>query len=191
MSTVTPVIFETTGSGERAYDVFSRLMKDRKIWLGGPIDDDTGNIICAQLLYLDAEDAHRPIEIYINSPGGLCSAFFAMYDIMQVIKAPVHTKVVGQACSAAAMLLLAGTNGERSALPNADIMIHQPSGGAVGTAAEIEIATRQMLKTRKKLIDIASHHTGKPASTIERDMSKDYYMTPSEALTYGIIDKIG
>ena len=183
-----PTVIEKTHHGERAYDIYSRLLKDRIIFLGGPVEDYSANLIVAQLLFLEAEDPKKDISMYINSPGGSVTAAMAMLDTMNHIKPDVATLCIGMAASAGAALLAAGAKGKRSALPNAEIMIHQPSGGAYGQATDIEITAKQILKTRERLNKILSKDTGKPLATIEKDVERDYWMTAEEAKRYGVVD---
>lgn len=185
-----PTVIETTNRGERAYDIYSRLLKDRIIMLGSAIDDNVANAIVSQLLFLEAEDPEKDIYLYINSPGGSVTAGMAIYDTMQFIKPDVQTIYIGMAASMGSFLLTAGTKGKRFALPNAEIMIHQPLGGAQGQATEIEIAAKHILKTREKLNRILSERTGQPIEVIEKDTDRDNYMSAERALEYGIIDKI-
>jgi ATP-dependent Clp protease, protease subunit len=190
MSILIPTVIEKTNFGERAYDIYSRLLKERIIFLGGPIDDHVANIIVAQLLFLQSEDANKDIQLYINSPGGSVTAALAMLDTMNHIKPDVSTVCVGIAASAGALLLSAGKKGKRFALPNAEIMIHQPWGGAEGRASDIEITAKQIIKTRQKLNEILAKNTGQPISRIEKDVDRDYFMEADEAKKYGIIDKV-
>jgi ATP-dependent Clp protease protease subunit len=185
-----PMVVEQGARGERAYDIYSRLLKERIIFVGDMIDDVTANIIIAQLLFLEAEDATKPAYMYINSPGGVVTAGLAIYDTMQYIKTPVHTICIGQAASFGAVLLAAGKKGQRFALPNARIMIHQPLGGAQGQATDIEIQTKEILRIKKLLNDILAKHTGQPLSKIEHDSDRDFFMDPAEAVKYGIIDEV-
>ncbi len=185
-----PYIIERSSRGERTYDIFSRLLMDRIVFLGAPINDDVANIIIAQLLYLDADNPERDIYLYINSPGGIVSSGMAIYDTMQFLRAPVNTICMGMAASMAAFLLAAGTQGKRAALPHARIMIHQPSGGAQGSAADIEIQAREILYLRSKLNELYARHTGKPVEQIEKDMDRDRFMSAEEAVEYGLIDKV-
>ncbi|HIX42749.1 Clp protease [Kurthia sp. 3B1D] len=185
-----PTVIETTNRGERAYDIYSRLLKDRIIMLGSAIDDNVANAIVSQLLFLEAEDPEKDIYLYINSPGGSVTAGMAIYDTMQFIKPDVQTICIGMAASMGSFLLTAGTKGKRFALPNAEIMIHQPLGGAQGQATEIEIAAKHILKTREKLNRILAERTGQPIEVIEKDTDRDNYMSAERALEYGIIDKI-
>jgi ATP-dependent Clp protease, protease subunit len=187
---VIPMVIEQSGRGERAYDIYSRLLKERIIFIGSPIDDEGSNLIIAQLLFLDAEDSEKDINIYINSPGGVVSAGLAVYDTMQYIKSPITTICIGQAASFGAILLGAGSKGRRYALPNARIMIHQPLGGAQGQATDIEIQTKEILRMKKLLNEILAKHTGQALAKIEKDSDRDYYMSAQEALSYGLIDEI-
>ncbi|GEK35654.1 ATP-dependent Clp endopeptidase proteolytic subunit ClpP [Kurthia sibirica] len=185
-----PTVIETTNRGERAYDIYSRLLKDRIIMLGSAIDDNVANAIVSQLLFLEAEDPEKDIFLYINSPGGSVTAGMAIYDTMQFIKPDVQTMCMGMAASMGSFLLTAGAKGKRFALPNAEIMIHQPLGGAQGQATEIEIAARHILKTREKLNKILAERTGQPVEVIEKDTDRDNFMTAEQAVEYGLIDKI-
>lgn len=185
-----PTVIEQSSRGERAYDIYSRLLKDRIIMLSGGIDDNVSNSVIAQLLFLDAQDPEKDIYIYINSPGGSVSAGLAIFDTMNFIKADVQTIAMGMAASMGSFLLTAGTKGKRFALPNAEIMIHQPLGGAQGQATEIEIAARHILQTRARLNAILSERTGQPIEVIERDTDRDNYMTAEQAKEYGIIDEV-
>ena len=185
-----PTVIEQSSRGERAYDIYSRLLKDRIIMVSGPIHDDMANAIIAQLLFLDAQDPEKDIYMYINSPGGSVTAGLAIYDTMNFIKADVQTIAMGLAASMGSFLLTAGTKGKRYALPNAEILIHQPLGGAQGQATEIEIVARQILKTRERLNAILAKQTGQKIKTIEKDTDRDNYMTAQEALDYGLIDAI-
>ncbi|HJU90870.1 MAG TPA: ATP-dependent Clp endopeptidase proteolytic subunit ClpP [Gemmatimonadaceae bacterium] len=191
MSTIyPPYVIERSSRGERTYDIFSRLLMDRIVFLGTPITDDVANIIIAQLLFLEADNAERDVHLYINSPGGSVSAGMAIYDTMQYMKAPLRTTCMGLAASMGAFLLAAGTQGKRSALPHARIMIHQPSGGAQGTAADIEIQAREILYLRAKMNELFAKHTGRPVEQIERDVDRDRFMSAEEAKAYGIIDAV-
>lgn len=185
-----PFVIEQTGRIERQYDIYSRLLKDRIIFLGTAIDDDVSNVIVAQLLFLEAEDAARDIFLYINSPGGIISAGLAIYDTMQYITPDVATICMGQAASMAAVLLAAGAKGKRSGLPNSRVMIHQPSGGSQGQASTIEIYTREILKLKDKLNTVLAHHTGQPVKKVAKDTDRDYFMSAEEAKEYGIIDRV-
>lgn len=185
-----PTVIEQSSRGERAYDIYSRLLKDRIIMLSGPVTDDLANSIISQLLFLDAQDSEKDIYLYINSPGGSVTAGLAIYDTMNFVKADVQTIVMGMAASMGSFLLTAGTIGKRFALPNAEIMIHQPLGGAQGQATEIEIAARHILKTRERLNKILAERTGQPIEVIEKDTDRDNFMTAQEAKDYGLIDEI-
>lgn len=185
-----PTVLEKTSQGERAYDIYSRLLKDRIIFLGSPIDDAVANTVIAQLLFLDNEDNKTDIKIYINSPGGSVSAGLAIYDTMQHVKADVSTICVGLAASMGAVILAGGAKGKRLALPNAEIMIHQVMGGAEGQATDIKIRAEHILKVKSKLDKILTKHTNRTLSQIEKDTDRDYYMSPEEAQQYGLIDKI-
>ena len=185
-----PIVVEQTGRGERAYDIYSRLLKDRIIFIGTPIDDYIANLVVAQMIFLEGEDPDRDINLYIHSPGGLVTAGLAIYDTMQFVKCPVSTLCLGLAASMGAVLLTAGATGKRYCLPNAKVMIHQPLGGAQGQASDIEIATREMLKTREQLNTILAKHTGKPIETIVKDTDRNYWMTAEEAKSYGLVDEI-
>jgi ATP-dependent Clp protease protease subunit len=185
-----PYVIERSSRGERTYDIFSRLLMDRIIFLGTPINDDVANIIIAQLLFLEADNPERDIHPYINSPGGSVSAGMAIYDTMQFMNAPVRTTCMGLAASMGAFLLAAGRDGKRSALPHSRIMIHQPSGGAQGTAADIEIQAREILYLRQKMNELFAKHTGRAVEQIERDVDRDRFMSADEAKAYGIIDNV-
>lgn len=185
-----PYIIERSPRGERTYDIFSRLLMDRIVFLGAAINDDVANIIIAQLLFLDADNPEKDIYMYINSPGGHVHSGIAIYDTMQHLRAPVNTICMGMAASMGAFLLATGAKGKRAALPHARIMIHQPSGGSQGTAADIEIAAREILHTRSLMNKLFSQHTGQPMEVIERDSDRDRYMSAEEAKAYGIIDQI-
>jgi ATP-dependent Clp protease protease subunit len=186
----TPYVIERSSRGERTYDVFSRLLMDRIIFLGTPINDDVANVVIAQLLFLEADNPERDIHIYINSPGGSVSAGMAIYDTMQFLKSPVNTNCMGLAASMGSFLLAAGRPGKRSALPHARIMIHQPSGGTQGSASDIEIQAREILYLRSKMNELFSKHTGRPVEQIERDMDRDRFMSAEEARDYGLIDNV-
>jgi ATP-dependent Clp protease, protease subunit len=190
MSIYPPYVIERTSRGERSYDIFSRLLMDRIVFLGSGIDDNVANIIVAQLLFLDADDPERDIFMYINSPGGSVYAGMAIYDTMQHLRAPVSTFCVGMAASMGAILLTAGAEGKRHALPNSRIMIHQPSGGSRGTAADIEIAAKEVLFIRENMNQILAKHTGQDVNRIMEDIDRDRYMSPVEAVEYGLIDKV-
>lgn len=185
-----PIVIETTGRTERAYDIYSRLLKDRIILLGSSVDDHVASLICAQLLFLESEDPDKEIYMYINSPGGVVTAGLAIYDTMQYISAPVATLCLGQAASMAALLLAAGAPGMRFALPNARILIHQPMGGFSGQATDIDIHAREILRLKESLNGILAKHTGAPLEKIAQDTDRDYFMGPAEAKEYGIIDRI-
>ena len=185
-----PYIIERSSRGERTYDIFSRLLMDRIVFLGAPINDDVANIIIAQLLFLEADNPERDIYLYLNSPGGIVSSGMAIYDTIQFLRAPVNTICMGMAASMAAFLLAAGSKGKRSALPHARIMIHQPSGGTQGTASDIEIQAREILYLRSKLNELYSKHTGRTVESIEKDMDRDRFMSAEEAVEYGLIDKV-
>lgn len=185
-----PYVIEQTNHGERSYDIYSRLLKDRIIFLGEEVNDVTASLVVAQLLFLAAEDPDKDINLYINSPGGVVTAGMAIYDTMQYIKPDVSTICIGMAASMGAFLLSGGQKGKRYALPNAEIMIHQPSGGAKGQATDIKIVAENILRTKKKLNEILAHNTGKPYEQIEIDTERDNYMTAQEALQYGIIDSV-
>ena len=184
------MVIESTNRGERAYDIYSRLLKDRIIFLGAPIDDVFSNLIIAQLLFLEAEDPEKDINLYINSPGGSVTAGLGIYDTMQYVKPPITTICLGQAASMGALLLAAGTKGKRYALPNARVMIHQPMGGFQGQATEIDIHAREILKIRERLNQIFSEHTGQPLEKISQDTERDYFMSGTEAKDYGLIDEV-
>jgi ATP-dependent Clp protease protease subunit len=185
-----PMVVEQTGRGERAYDIYSRLLKDRIIFMGTAIDDDISNLIIAQMLFLQSEDAEKDISLYINSPGGSVTAGLAIYDTIQFLKCDVATYCVGQAASMGAMLLAAGAAGKRYALPNARIMIHQPWGGAQGQAVDVSIHAREILRLRERLNAILATHTGKSPETIEKDTDRDNFMSADEAKSYGIVDEV-
>lgn len=189
-SMLVPMVVEKSQFGERAYDIYSRLLKERIIFLGGAIDDDTANLVIAQLLFLESEDAKKDISLYINSPGGSVTATLAMVDTMNHVKPAVSTVCVGMAASGAAILLSAGEKGKRFALPNAEVMIHQPHGGAEGQATDIEITAKQILKLRANLNRILAKNSGQPLAKIEKDVERDFFMTAIEAKKYGIVDKV-
>ncbi len=190
MSMLIPMVVEHTNRGERAYDIYSRLLKDRIVFLGSEINDPVANLVIAQLLFLEAEDPEKDIHIYINSPGGSITAGMAIFDTMSYIKADVQTICVGLAASMAAFLLAAGTKGKRFALPNSEIMIHQPMGGAQGQAVDIEIHAKRIIKIRDRMNHILSEVTNKPLTTIEKDTDRDFFMSAEESRKYGIIDKV-
>jgi len=185
-----PMVVEQTGRGERAYDIYSRLLKDRIIFLGGGIDDHVANLVIAQMLFLESEDPEKDIYLYINSPGGVVTAGMAIYDTMQYVKAPVSTICVGQAASMGAVLLASGAKGKRFALPNARIMIHQPMGGFQGQASDISIHAQEILRMREKLNSVLADHTGQKLDTIAKDTDRDFFMDSDAAVQYGIIDDI-
>ena len=185
-----PYVIERSSRGERTYDIFSRLLMDRIIFLGTPINDDVANIVIAQLLFLESDNPERDIHVYINSPGGSVSAGLAIYDTIQFLKSPVNTTCMGLAASMGAFLLAAGRPGKRNALPHSRIMIHQPSGGAQGTAADIEVQAKEILYLRAKMNELMSKHTGRPVEQIERDIERDKFMSAEEAKAYGLIDNI-
>lgn len=187
---LTPIVIETTSKGERAYDIYSRLLKDRIILLGSEINDYVANAIIAQMLFLEAEDPEKDIFLYINSPGGIVTSGLAIYDTMQFIKCDVSTICIGQAASMGAILLAAGTKGKRYALPNARIMLHQPLGGFSGQASEVEIHAKEIIRMKENLNEILSKHTGQSIKKIRKDTDRDFFMSSKEALDYGIIDKI-
>jgi ATP-dependent Clp protease protease subunit len=185
-----PMVVEKTSSGERAYDIYSRLLKDRIIFIGSPIDDDVANAVIAQLLFLESQNAKEDIKMYINSPGGVVTAAMAIYDTMQYVKPEVQTICLGMAASAAALLLAAGKKGKRMILPNGEVMIHQVLGGTQGQATDIDIHARHILKTRDRLNQILVKHTGQKLAKIEKDTERDYFMSAEEAKKYGIVDKV-
>jgi ATP-dependent Clp protease, protease subunit len=185
-----PYVIEQTHRGERSYDIYSRLLKDRIVFIGTAIDDDVANVVTAQLLFLESEDPEKDVSIYINSPGGSVTAGLAIYDTMQYVKAPVSTICLGQAASMAAVLIAAGAKGKRFAVPNARIMIHQLSGGFSGQASDIEIQAREALRLKKTLDEILSRHTGQPIERISKDTDRDYFMSAHEAKDYGLIDEV-
>lgn len=185
-----PMVVEQTSRGERAYDIFSRLLKDRIIFIGTPIDDSGANLVIAQLLFLEAEDPDKDIHLYINSPGGSVTASLAIYDTMQFVKPAIETICMGQAASGAALLLAAGTKGKRMALPHSRIMIHQPYGGVQGQAADIQIQAKEILRMREELNRIFANHTGQPLERVEKDSDRDFFMSPEEAKEYGLVDEV-
>jgi len=187
---VVPMVVEQSTRGERAYDIYSRLLKERIIFVGSPLDDDVSNIIIAQLLFLEAEDASKDAYMYVNCPGGVVTAGLAIYDTMQYIKTPVSTICIGQAASMGALLLGSGAKGKRYALPNSRIMIHQPLGGAQGQATDIEIQTKEILRVKKVINGILAKHTEQPITKIEKDTDRDFFMTPDQAVEYGLIDEV-
>ena len=190
MTSLIPFVIEQTSRGERSYDIFSRLLKDRVIFLGGPIDDDTANVVIAQILFLESEDPDKDIYLYINSPGGSVTAGLAIYDTMQYVKPDISTICIGQAASMAAVLLCAGTKGKRLSLPNSRILLHQPIGGVHGQATDIEIHAREIVKLKGVINRIIAKHTGMDISKVEKDTERDYFMSAEEALAYRIIDSI-
>lgn len=190
MSYLVPMVIETTGRGERAYDIYSRLLKDRIVFVGTPIDDLVANMIIAQMLFLNMEDATKDINVYINSPGGSVTAGLAIYDTMQFVKCDVATYCIGQAASMGAVLLAAGTKGKRYALPNARVMIHQPWGGAQGTASDIHIQAQEILKLKGQINKILVHHSGQPLERIEKDSDRDFFMSAQESKDYGLVDNV-
>jgi ATP-dependent Clp protease protease subunit len=187
---VIPMVVETSGRGERAYDIYSLLLKERIVFLGTPIDDQVANLIVAQFLYLNHEDPEREIQMYINSPGGQIYAGLAIYDTMQMISNPISTVAVGMTASFGTLLLTAGTKGRRYALPNATIHMHQPLGGAQGQATDIEIAAKQIIRLKGLLNSVMSRHTGQPLEVIERDTDRDFYMNATQAVDYGLVDQV-
>lgn len=189
-SYLVPMVVEQTSRGERSYDIYSRLMQDRIVLLGGEVNDDSANLIVAQLLFLQAQDAKKPVSMYINSPGGSVTAGLAIYDTMQFISSPVHTYCIGQAASMGAVLLTAGEKGHRFALPNARIMIHQPWGGAEGKASDIEITCQEILRLKQKLNEILAAHSGQPMEQVVRDTDRDHFMGAEEARAWGLIDQV-
>jgi len=185
-----PMVIESSGRGERAYDIYSLLLKERIVFVGTPINDQVSNLIVAQLLYLNREDPEAPIQMYINSPGGQIYAGLAIYDTMQMVPNPISTVAVGLTASFGTVLLTAGTKGQRYALPHATVHMHQPLGGAQGQASDIEIQAKEILRLRARLNEILAHHTGQTLETIERDTERDYYMSAQEAAEYGLVDKV-
>lgn len=185
-----PYVIEQSQRGERAFDIYSRLLRDRIVFIGSPIDDDAANLVIAQLLFLEAEDPEKDVNLYINSPGGSITAGLAIYDTMQYVRPDLVTICLGQAASMAAWLLAAGTKGKRMALPNSRIMIHQPIGGIHGQASDIDIHAREILKVRERMNEILAHHTGKPLDVIAKDTERDYHMSGEEAKAYGVIDRV-
>ena len=188
--TLVPIVVEQTARGERSYDIYSRLLKDRIVFIGNPVDDDIANLVIAQLLFLEAEDPDKDVNIYINSPGGLVTAGMAIYDTMQFIKPKVATVCIGQAASMAAVLLAGGAHGKRTALPNARILIHQPMGGTRGQATDIKIQAEEILRMREELNKLLARHTGQTLERIAGDTERDYFMSAEQAKTYGIIDQV-
>ena len=185
-----PMVVESTGRGERAYDIFSRLLKERIVFIGTPIDDTIASLVVAQLIFLESEDPDKDIHLYINSPGGSVTSGLAIYDTMQYIRPEISTICIGMAASMAAVLLAGGQKGKRTALPNARVMIHQPWGGVQGTASDIRIQAEEILKTKKRINEILAHHSGKAVDQVERDTDRDNYMSTEEAKDYGLIDNI-
>ncbi len=190
MNTLVPMVVETTNRGERSYDIYSRLLKERIIFLTGGVDDYVSSLVCAQLLFLESENPNKDIAFYINSPGGIVSSGLAIYDTMRYIRPDVSTVCIGQAMSMGSLLLCAGTKGKRYALPNARVMVHQPSGGAQGQATDIEIQAKEILKLRERLNEIYVDHTGQPLDVIEDALDRDRFMNPNEALEFGLIDEV-
>jgi len=185
-----PTVIEKTHSGERAYDIYSRLLKERIIFIGGPINDDVANLVIAQLLFLESQDSKKDIKLYINSPGGMVTSSLAIYDTLQYVKCDVSTICTGLAASAAALLLTAGTKGKRFVLPNSEAMLHQVMGGVQGQASEIAISAQHILKLKKRINKIISHHTGQGLAKVEKDTDRDFYLTAQEAVNYGLVDKV-
>ncbi len=190
MSYLVPMVVEQTGRGERAYDIYSRLLKDRIVFVGAPVDDQMANLVVAQLLFLQAEDPDKEVSIYINSPGGSVTAGLAIYDTVQHIKPPVSTICVGLAASIAAVILAGGTTGRRFCLPNAKTLIHQPLGGVQGQATEVQIMAKEILRTKERINNLLAKHTGQPLDRIERDTERDYWMSAEESKVYGLVDDI-
>jgi ATP-dependent Clp protease protease subunit len=190
MNQLVPIVVESTGRGERAYDIYSRLLKERIVFIGTPIDDNIASLIIAQLLFLESEDPDKDINIYINSPGGSVSAGLAIYDTMQYIRPDISTICIGMAASMAAVLLAGGTKGKRQTLPNSRIMIHQPWGGVQGTATDISIQAEEILRMKKRINEILAHHSGKPVEQVEKDTDRDYYLSSEEAKAYGLVDNM-
>jgi len=188
--TLIPMVVEQTGRAERAYDIYSRLLKDRIVFIGTPIDDNIANLIIAQLLFLQMEDSDKDINVYINSPGGHVTSGLAVYDTMQFVKPDVNTYCIGQAASMGALLLAGGTKGKRYALPNARIMIHQPWGGTQGTASDIHIQAKEILRVRERINKLLVNHTGQSLEKVEKDTDRDYFMTADEAMKYGLVDNV-
>ena len=189
-SYLVPIVVEQTGRGERSYDIYSRLLKERIVFIGSEVTDDLANLVVAQLLFLQSEDATKDVSVYINSPGGSVTAGLAIYDTMQFLKCDVVTYCIGQAASMGAVLLTAGSKGKRHALPGARIMIHQPWGGAQGTASDIHIQAQEILRLKEHLNGILAKHTGKPLKTIEKDTDRDFFMSAAEAVNYGLVDDV-
>jgi ATP-dependent Clp protease protease subunit len=185
-----PIVVDQTNRGERSYDIYSRLLKDRIVFLGTPVMDEIANLIVAQFLFLESQDPDKDIHFYINSPGGSVSAGMAIYDVMQMVRSDVRTYCVGQCASMGAWLLAAGAKGKRFALPNSSIMIHQPLGGATGQATDIEIQAQEIIKTKARMIELLAHHTGKSIAAIQNDIDRDFFLSAQEAKDYGIVDEI-
>ncbi|HEY9723564.1 MAG TPA: ATP-dependent Clp endopeptidase proteolytic subunit ClpP [Oscillatoriaceae cyanobacterium] len=185
-----PMVVETAARGERAYDIYSLLLKERIVFLGTPIDDQVANLVIAQLLYLEAEDPKKDVTVYINSPGGVVTAGLAIYDTMQLIRPDIATYCLGQAASMASFLLAAGTPGKRIALPNARVMLHQPSGGSQGQATDIEIQAQEIMRLKKHLVDLYAVHTGQTAEKLARDLERDFFMSAEDAKAYGVVDQV-
>jgi ATP-dependent Clp protease protease subunit len=190
MSYLVPIVVEQTGRGERSYDIYSRLLKDRIVFIGTPIDDVIANLVIAQVLFLQMEDPEKDINLYVNSPGGSVTSGLAIYDTLNFVKCDVNTYCIGQAASMGALLLAAGTKGKRYALPHSRIMIHQPWGGTQGSASDINIQAKEILKLKEQLNGLLAHHTGKPLDQIEKDTDRDYFMSPEEAKAYGLVDEV-
>ncbi|MCF8010536.1 MAG: ATP-dependent Clp endopeptidase proteolytic subunit ClpP [Clostridiales bacterium] len=190
MSNLVPIVVEQNNRGERAYDIYSRLLKDRIIFIGSPIDDTVANLVIAQLLFLEAEDPDKDVHLYINSPGGIVTAGMAIYDTMQYVRCPVSTICLGQAASMGSFLLAAGEKGKRFALPYSRIMIHQPLGGVQGQATDIDIHAKEILRTKQTLNEVLSKHTGQPYETIAQDTERDFFMSADDAKNYGIVDEV-
>jgi len=190
MNTLVPMVIEQTARGERAFDIYSRLLKERIIFLVGPVNDAVASLVCAQLLFLESENPKKDINFYVNSPGGIVTSGLAIYDTMQYIRPDVATVCIGQAASMGSLLLAAGAKGKRFSLPNSRIMVHQPSGGAQGQATDIEIQAREILSLRKRLNDIYVHHTGQPLEKVEQALERDKFMSPEDAKAFGIIDEV-
>lgn len=189
-NTLVPMVVEQTARGERAYDIYSRLLKERIIFLTGPLDDHVSSLLCAQMIFLEAENPTRDIALYINSPGGTVTAGLALYDTMQYVRPEIQTLCIGQAASMGALLLCCGTKGRRSALPHARVMLHQPSGGVRGQASDIEIHAREIVQVRRRLNDIFARHSGQSLEAVEECMERDTFMTPAQALDFGLIDEV-
>jgi ATP-dependent Clp protease protease subunit len=190
LNTLVPMVVEQTPRGERAFDIYSRLLKERIIFIAGPINDAVASLVCAQLLYLEAENPNKEISLYVNSPGGIVTSGLAIYDTMQYVRPDIATMCIGQAASMASFLMAAGTKGKRFSLPNSRIMVHQPSGGAQGQATDIEIQAKEIIATRKRLNEIYARHTGQPIEVIEDAMERDKFMSPDEAKAFGLIDEV-